>query len=99
MASLVYIAVICVLLCIAFYGLDRATGQSCENGYTTKVAQFKKCDVWICDGGHWEFQRKECLRDRRCYPHGTVLRFHGKQWRCTVFRNSDVVKWGLLVQS
>ncbi|GFO44397.1 hypothetical protein PoB_007090200 [Plakobranchus ocellatus] len=61
MASLVYIAVMCVLLC-----LNGTTGKYCKRsgkqypeGYTYRMVRVKRCDPWKCIKGYFVPQKKD----------------------------------------
>ncbi|GFO01894.1 hypothetical protein PoB_002839900 [Plakobranchus ocellatus] len=94
MASIVYIAVICVLLCTAFSSPDPKTGEWCDyklyprGGKKLKLIKGSTCYTWICHWSQWKVQKIECGKDGACYPDNMVVMYSQVKWKCAVGRSS-----------
>ncbi|GFO28127.1 hypothetical protein PoB_005463200 [Plakobranchus ocellatus] len=95
MASKVYIAVICILLCSDICilhacpsaGSDppcKALGTTWESGKRHRLIHDNTCFVQDCNYGKWHYHTSECLFEGSCYADWELAVINGTKHRCHI---------------
>ncbi|GFO22640.1 hypothetical protein PoB_004914500 [Plakobranchus ocellatus] len=104
MSSLVYIAVICVLLCTAFSGLDGIPGKYCKGkgklyplGHTFQYIKNWKCPTWICNNGYWKVHKtgRVCAPNTASQCRWTRACYRANRSRCSREQCSETFNYSM----
>ncbi|GFN85220.1 hypothetical protein PoB_001172600 [Plakobranchus ocellatus] len=91
MASKMYVAVICVLVCTVICIGCRKDGPLCQHGRNIRFRYTKMCLGQRCENGKWVTVKRECSYRRICYPHLQALAFNNTKYRCNT--KGHEVRW------